>query len=139
FSLGVILYEMGTGRQPFESDNPFTVLVNVVRLDPPPARSVNPAVPAELSELIARMMAKEPGHRPASAREVADALPALADPAGPPRRPPPPPPAGPAPGSPAPPPRAAPHDLSPGPPPPPCPAGSRRATRGDGSDPARGR
>ena len=77
FSLGAVLYEMATGQQPFDSPNPFTAMMNVVRLDPPPARSLNPAVPEELSDLIARLVAKNPDDRPRSAREVADAVRAM--------------------------------------------------------------
>lgn len=77
FSLGAVLYEMATGKQPFESPNPFTAMRNVALLDPPPARSLNPAVPAELSDLIARLMAKNPDQRPRSARVVADAVRAM--------------------------------------------------------------
>jgi WD40 repeat protein len=68
---------MATGRQPFDSPNPFTAMMNVMRLDPPPARSLNPAVPEVLSDLIARLLAKKPDDRPRTAREVADAVAAM--------------------------------------------------------------
>ena len=77
FSLGAVLYEMATGRQPFESPNPFTAMLYVLKTDPPPARSLNPALPGEVSDLITRLLAKSPDERPGTAREVAAAARAL--------------------------------------------------------------
>jgi serine/threonine protein kinase len=74
YSLGVTLYELTTGAQPFAAPELIQSLFKVANVVPPPAAAANPEVPAGLSELIARMMAKTPDGRPASARAVADEL-----------------------------------------------------------------
>jgi formylglycine-generating enzyme required for sulfatase activity len=78
FSLGVMLYEMVAGRDPFYGPTPAAAIVNVATKNPTPARAVNQTVPPDLSELIATMMAKTPDYRPQSAREVGDALAGIA-------------------------------------------------------------
>jgi hypothetical protein len=74
FSLGCVLYRMATGRPAFEGKTVTALLRAVAEHDPPPARQINPHVPPALSDLIGRMLAKDPAGRPASAREVADVL-----------------------------------------------------------------
>jgi eukaryotic-like serine/threonine-protein kinase len=74
FSLGVVLYLLVTGRQPFAGTTPTAVLTALAVDRQPPASEVNPKVPAALSELIDKMLEKKPADRPASAREVAKAL-----------------------------------------------------------------
>jgi serine/threonine protein kinase/formylglycine-generating enzyme required for sulfatase activity len=74
FSLGVILYEMVTGKQPFEGTSVVSSLLNVATVVPPSARSINADVPELFSDLIERMMNKTPALRPPSARAVADEL-----------------------------------------------------------------
>jgi predicted ATPase len=76
FSLGVVLYEVVTGRHPFPADNPLEVLRAIVAEDPVPPSRLNPEVPAPLDELIERMLEKDPAARP-SAAEVEAALSAL--------------------------------------------------------------
>jgi serine/threonine protein kinase len=73
FSLGVILFEMATGRRPFSSSNPFDVLMAAVR-KPPRADSVDPKVPAPLANVIARALAADPAERFQSAIEMSAAL-----------------------------------------------------------------
>ena len=65
FSLGVVLYEMATGRRPFQGRDMMALLMSL---------AVDIAVPAELSRLIMRLLGKTPAERPASAAAVADAL-----------------------------------------------------------------
>src|SRR5262245_28005986 len=77
FSLGVILYQMTTGEQPFTGKNVYDILEMVVRHEPPPPIARNPAIPPELSNLVMRLLAKHPGHRPGSARQVAGELDAI--------------------------------------------------------------
>jgi serine/threonine protein kinase len=77
FSLGAVLYQMVTGRQPFTGPSLFDVLTTIATQDPPPAAELNPAVPWGLSDLIERLLAKDPSRRPASAREVIEALAAV--------------------------------------------------------------
>jgi hypothetical protein len=77
FSLGVVLYELATGRKPFTGASAFDVMAAVVSLDPPLAHDVNPGVPAALSDLIRRLLAKAPADRPPSAAAVAEELAAI--------------------------------------------------------------
>jgi serine/threonine protein kinase/tetratricopeptide (TPR) repeat protein len=77
FSLGSVLYQMATGRPPFEGKSPLLVLSAVVSLTPPLASQLNPAVPAALTDLISRLLAKKPAGRPASAAAVVEALQAI--------------------------------------------------------------
>jgi eukaryotic-like serine/threonine-protein kinase len=74
FSLGVMLYRMTTGKAPFEGPTVMGILYAIVNVTPPPARSLNPNLPPELSDLIGRLMSKDPAQRPQSAAEVAAAI-----------------------------------------------------------------
>jgi serine/threonine-protein kinase len=67
YSLGAILYEMATGKAPFEAENPFLVMNARVTGDPVAPREVNPDVPPELEEIILHAMEREPHRRFASA------------------------------------------------------------------------
>ena len=76
FSLGLILYQMATGRHPFEAGSALATLM-ALTTDPATAPSSwNPAIPAEFDSLILRMLEKEPGDRPGAA-QVAESLRAL--------------------------------------------------------------
>ena len=74
FSLGSVLYAMCTGRPPFRAANTLAVLKRVVEDTPRPIREIIPEIPEWLCELIAKLHAKNPADRFASAREVADLL-----------------------------------------------------------------
>jgi serine/threonine protein kinase len=74
FSLGSVLYVLATGRPPFRAATTAGVLKRVVNDDPRPIQDVIPEVPAWLCEIIARLHAKKPEQRFATAREVADLL-----------------------------------------------------------------
>jgi serine/threonine-protein kinase len=63
FSLGVVIYEMFTGQRPFRGRSAIDVLHAVIHDPPRPAAAVNPRVPAGLSPILDRALAKEPGHR----------------------------------------------------------------------------
>jgi predicted ATPase len=73
FSLGVVLYELGTGRHPFPADSEAGLLHAIVTQEPLPPASLNPEVPAALDALILHMLAKDPRRRPTAA-EVDAAL-----------------------------------------------------------------
>jgi eukaryotic-like serine/threonine-protein kinase len=74
YSLGVVLYEMLTGELPYAADNPLATAMK--HLDEPPRRprEANPAVPEGLDVLTAKLLAKDPGDRYASAADLAEDL-----------------------------------------------------------------
>jgi serine/threonine protein kinase len=74
FSLGCVLYRLCTGQPPFGGRDTLATLSALALEEPPPVKELNPAVPLELSELIEQLLAKDPAERPASAREVVEAL-----------------------------------------------------------------
>jgi serine/threonine protein kinase len=74
FSLGCVLYEMATGVRAFPGTDMMVVLSSVCHDQPPVPAAVNPTVPSDLSRLIMQLLAKDPGSRPATARDVDDAL-----------------------------------------------------------------
>ena len=78
FALGCVLYHALAGRPPFEADEVMTVLARLLLEDPPRLRARRAEVPARLERLIARLLAKEPGRRPATASAVDDELAAIA-------------------------------------------------------------
>jgi hypothetical protein len=63
FSLGCVMYEMATGRRPFTGDSLGAVIISLISVTPPPARSVNPALPSALSHLIHQLLEKSPDRR----------------------------------------------------------------------------
>ncbi|MCG8458588.1 MAG: protein kinase, partial [Holophagales bacterium] len=74
FSLGVLLYETLTGQSPFKSHNTLATLKQVMLHKQTPAKQLSPHAPAELSNLIDQLLEKDPGNRPQSAHEVAQAF-----------------------------------------------------------------
>jgi hypothetical protein len=76
FSLGVVLYRMATGGEPFRGANLTAMLRAVAEQEPAPPDAVNPKVPEALADLIRRMLAKDRAARP-DAAEVAEALRAI--------------------------------------------------------------
>lgn len=74
YALGVVLYEMLTGRLPFTGDNALAVAMKHVTEPPVPPRQLVPGIPPGLEALVLRAMAKDPAQRPASALEFAEAL-----------------------------------------------------------------
>lgn len=70
FSLGTLIYEAVTGRSPFSGSSVYNTLARVCSAPHVPVREVNRQVPAELSNLVDRLLEKNPKHRPQSAREV---------------------------------------------------------------------
>ncbi len=77
FSLGVVLYRLCTGRLPFRGDNTMSTLLALALETPPPPRQVNPATPQGLSDLVMKLLEKDPARRLATAQEVIKAIQAL--------------------------------------------------------------
>jgi serine/threonine-protein kinase len=77
FSLGIVLYEMATGRSPFASPTTAMTFDAILNRQPPPSRTVNGEVPTVLDQIIGRLLSKEPGGRYQSARLLHDELQAL--------------------------------------------------------------
>ncbi len=74
FSLGSVLYTMCSGRPPFRAPSTLAVLKRVAEDTPRPIPEIIPEVPQWLCDIIARLHAKKPEERIATAREVADLL-----------------------------------------------------------------
>jgi beta-lactam-binding protein with PASTA domain/tRNA A-37 threonylcarbamoyl transferase component Bud32 len=70
YSLGVVLYEMSTGKPPFTGDSPVAVASKHVRDQPVLPRVVNPTIPPSLEAVIMKAMAKSPDDRYSSAEEL---------------------------------------------------------------------
>jgi serine/threonine-protein kinase len=74
YSLGVVLYEMLTGRPPFSGDTPVAVAYKHVREDPQLPSALAPEVGPDLEAIVMKAMAKNPANRYSSAQEMAEDL-----------------------------------------------------------------
>jgi serine/threonine protein kinase len=74
FSLGVVLYEMVTGRRPFDGPTLPAVCERVLSSTPLPPSHANPSLPSSLDQLMALCLAKDPATRIASGEELANML-----------------------------------------------------------------
>jgi serine/threonine-protein kinase len=74
YSIGIVLYEMVTGRVPFDAESPVTVALKQVSEAPIPPREIDPAIPAALEGVVLRALEKDPARRFAEADEFIEAL-----------------------------------------------------------------
>ncbi|MET9697127.1 serine/threonine-protein kinase [Streptomyces sp. NPDC006529] len=75
YAVGCVLFEMLTGRQPYTAPDDYGTLVSLhCRAAIPSVRALRPDVPSAVDHLVTRLLTKNPGERPADAREVAGLL-----------------------------------------------------------------
>ena len=74
FSLGSVLYHLTTGQLPFPGHSVMGILANLATHTPRPPADVNPKIPRAVSDLIMKLLTKDPVGRPESAEQVALAL-----------------------------------------------------------------
>jgi serine/threonine protein kinase len=82
FSLGVVIYEMATGRLPFAAPSPSETVSNVLDKDPVPLTTLAPQHPKGLQSIVHRLLAKRASDRYTSASELIEALQPLSAPHG---------------------------------------------------------
>jgi non-specific serine/threonine protein kinase len=77
FSLGVVIYEMATGRLPFAAASPADTIANILEKQPEPLNALAADRPAALSRIVSRLLAKRAGDRFSTAGELRGALAAV--------------------------------------------------------------
>ncbi len=74
FSVGVVLYEMLTGRLPFEAQQPSALMYMITHVDPTPMQTYRNDVPPELARVIYRALEKDPGCRYQEVAQIVHAI-----------------------------------------------------------------
>jgi len=69
YAVGVMFYEMLTGKVPFQGPNAFAIMNDRLLNNPIPPREIDPSIPAELQEIIYRALERDPKNRYATAKE----------------------------------------------------------------------
>ena len=70
YALGLVLYEMASGANPFVGRTPPSTIANILKQGPPPLRRKDPSAPAELDRMLRKCLCKNPNERYQSAREL---------------------------------------------------------------------
>ncbi|MCK9537973.1 protein kinase domain-containing protein [Dokdonella sp.] len=70
FSLGIVLFEMLTGKMPFSDESPLGLMLEVVRAEIPDVRELNADVDPQIAHILSRMIAKDPAQRYPSCHEL---------------------------------------------------------------------
>ena len=74
FSLGVVFYELLTGRKPFCDDSPESLIQEILYVDPPAPRQIDASIDPELERICIKMLAKRAADRYATAQDLVDDL-----------------------------------------------------------------
>ena len=74
FSVGVVLYQLLTDKRPFDGDNDFSIIHQIIGHTPAPPSSFNARLPSAIDAVVARALAKDREQRFATARDFASAL-----------------------------------------------------------------
>ncbi len=77
FGLGVVLYELLSGRLPYQSDSTLTLLASIARGEQIPLAQAAAEIPPEVSDFVMRLMARDPEDRPTDAQSVEATLASL--------------------------------------------------------------
>ena len=72
YSLGVVLYEMLTGKLPFNGETSVSIALKHLQEEPVPIRQLNPSIPPVLEAIVQKAMSKDPADRPSSTELYAD-------------------------------------------------------------------
>jgi serine/threonine protein kinase/Flp pilus assembly protein TadD len=81
FSLGTVIYEMATGKTPFAGESTAEVFAALLKENPPPVHSLNPAMPKKLDAIVEKLLRKDPAQRYATAEQLREDLESLEAPA----------------------------------------------------------
>lgn len=74
YSVGVVLYELLTGKVPFDGESPVTIALQHINATPVPVTSINPSIPLVMERIVNKAMEKDPVHRYQSSLEMAQDL-----------------------------------------------------------------
>ena len=74
FAIGVVIYEMATGRKAFEGESKASLTAAILTSEPPPITKAQPMTPPALERVVKRCLAKDPEERWQTARDLASEL-----------------------------------------------------------------
>lgn len=74
YSLGIVLFELLTGKLPFTGQSPVSIALKHLQNDPPSVRAIDPSIPQSVENIVLQAMAKDPFHRYIGVNEMHSAL-----------------------------------------------------------------